>query len=160
MAAPIKLTRVELDRPVCVGHHAGHRALPRPDACSRWRWSWGARSRTEAAQAAGMDRQTLRDWVHRYNEEGLSGLTDEEAWSDRAAQLAVDIAGRLAARLHGDAVSTAFLDWLVRGYRALPPEPQRSVAALEAVSPAPLSQWRTVAASWRPRRGFEPLLPP
>lgn len=30
------------------------------------------RSRTEAAQACGMDRQTLRDWVHRYNEEGLS----------------------------------------------------------------------------------------
>ncbi len=23
-----------------------------------------------------MDRQTLRDWVHRYNEEGLAGLTD------------------------------------------------------------------------------------
>ena len=34
------------------------------------------RSRTEAAQACGMDRQTLRDWVHRYNEEGLAGLSD------------------------------------------------------------------------------------
>ena len=33
-------------------------------------------SRSEAAQAAGMDRQTLRDWVHRYNEEGLAGLVD------------------------------------------------------------------------------------
>ena len=33
-------------------------------------------SRTEAAQSAGMDRQTLRDWVHRYNEEGLAGLID------------------------------------------------------------------------------------
>jgi len=32
------------------------------------------RTRTEAAQAAGMDRQTLRDWVHRYNETGLEGL--------------------------------------------------------------------------------------
>src|SRR3954454_17451678 len=30
----------------------------------------------EAARAAGMDRQTLRDWVHRYNEEGLDGLSD------------------------------------------------------------------------------------
>jgi transposase len=28
-------------------------------------------SREEAARAAGMDRQTLRDWVHRYNAEGL-----------------------------------------------------------------------------------------
>ena len=32
--------------------------------------------RTEAARACGMDRQTLRDWVHRYNEEGLAGLRD------------------------------------------------------------------------------------
>ena len=34
------------------------------------------RSRAEAARAAGMDRQTLRDWVHRYNAEGLDGLSD------------------------------------------------------------------------------------
>src|SRR4051794_12961575 len=33
-------------------------------------------SREEAARAAGMDRQTLREWVHRYNEEGLDGLSD------------------------------------------------------------------------------------
>jgi transposase-like protein len=33
-------------------------------------------SREEAARAAGMDRQTLRDWVHRYNAEGLAGLHD------------------------------------------------------------------------------------
>ena len=31
-------------------------------------------SRTDAARAAGMDRQTLRDWVHRCNAEGLDGL--------------------------------------------------------------------------------------
>lgn len=29
-----------------------------------------------AAQAGGMDRQTLRDWVHRYNEHGVEGLRD------------------------------------------------------------------------------------
>ena len=29
------------------------------------------RSRAEAAAMCGMDRQTLRDWVHRYNTEGL-----------------------------------------------------------------------------------------
>jgi transposase len=32
------------------------------------------RSRTEAAEQTGMDRQTLRDWVHRYNGEGVEGL--------------------------------------------------------------------------------------
>src|ERR1700747_148035 len=30
-------------------------------------------SRSEAARSAGMDRQTLRDWVHRYNENGFDG---------------------------------------------------------------------------------------
>src|SRR3954471_16181222 len=33
-------------------------------------------SREAAARAAGMDRQTLRDWVHCYNAEGLAGLSD------------------------------------------------------------------------------------
>ncbi len=33
-------------------------------------------NRTEAARSAGMDRQTLRDWVHRYNEAGLDGLVN------------------------------------------------------------------------------------
>jgi transposase len=32
------------------------------------------RTRAEAARSAGMDRQTLRDWVHRHNESGLAGL--------------------------------------------------------------------------------------
>jgi transposase len=35
-------------------------------------------SRTEAATTCGMDRQTLRDWVHRYNEQGLPGLSDRK----------------------------------------------------------------------------------
>lgn len=35
-------------------------------------------SRAEAAISCGMDRQTLRDWVHRYNAEGLAGLCDRK----------------------------------------------------------------------------------
>ena len=35
-------------------------------------------SRTEAAQTCGMDRQTLRDWVHRFNAKGLAGLSDRK----------------------------------------------------------------------------------
>jgi transposase len=31
-------------------------------------------SREEAARQSGMDRQSLRDWVHRYNEAGADGL--------------------------------------------------------------------------------------
>ena len=33
-------------------------------------------SRLLATQASAMDRQTLRDWVHRYNADGLAGLAD------------------------------------------------------------------------------------
>src|SRR6266480_2381290 len=37
------------------------------------------KTRGEAAACCGMDRQTLRDWVHRYNAEGLDGLCDRSA---------------------------------------------------------------------------------
>jgi transposase len=43
-------------------------------------------SRTEAARVTGMDRQTLRDWVIRYNEAGVDGLCDRPR-SGRPAQL-------------------------------------------------------------------------
>jgi transposase len=36
-------------------------------------------NRTEAARIGGMDRQTLRDWVHRFNARGPDGLLD--GWS-------------------------------------------------------------------------------
>ena len=36
-------------------------------------------SREAAAESCGMDRQTLRGWVHRYNAEGLAGLANRRA---------------------------------------------------------------------------------
>jgi len=35
--------------------------------------------RGTAAKTCGMDRQTLRDWVHRYNAEGLEGLSNRRS---------------------------------------------------------------------------------
>ena len=35
-------------------------------------------SRQDAAKTAGMDRQTLRDWVIRFNEKGANGLVNME----------------------------------------------------------------------------------
>jgi transposase len=46
----------------------------------------GGHPRLLAAKAAGMDRQTLRDWVRRYNADGLSGLSDRSR-SGRKPQL-------------------------------------------------------------------------
>ncbi len=34
-------------------------------------------SRAEAAALCGMDRQTLRDWVHRFNADGIEGLANK-----------------------------------------------------------------------------------
>ncbi len=76
MAAAIKITRNDLD-PVEL-RRAARRAVS--VAASRRMLALAlvlqGASRTQAAQAAGMDRQTLRDWVHRYNDEGLAGLSD------------------------------------------------------------------------------------
>lgn len=51
--------------------------------------------RKTAAETCGMDRQTLRDWVHRYNADGLEGLPDRRSAGpsprlspDRKAELA------------------------------------------------------------------------
>jgi len=51
-------------------------------------------SRAAAARAAGMDRQTLRDWVQRYNAEGLAGLHDRPR-SGRKPRLTPEQMGEL-----------------------------------------------------------------
>ena len=53
-------------------------------------------SREEAARHAGMDRQSLRDWVHRYNAEGLAGLRDRPR-SGRKPRLTPEQGAELAA---------------------------------------------------------------
>ena len=39
-------------------------------------------NRTDAARIGGMDRQTLRDWVHRFNNQGPDGLS-HQCWHGR-----------------------------------------------------------------------------
>jgi transposase len=53
-------------------------------------------SRTDAAQACGMDRQTLRDWVHRYNAGGIAALADEKR-SGRPGMLSAEQMAELKA---------------------------------------------------------------
>ena len=53
-------------------------------------------SRADAARIGGMDRQTLRDWVHRFNAAGSDGLLDD--WSKgRAPRLSAAQREELAA---------------------------------------------------------------
>lgn len=53
-------------------------------------------SRDDAARIGGMDRQTLRDWVHRFNAEGPNGLKDKRA-KGQPARLNAEQLARFAA---------------------------------------------------------------
>jgi transposase len=118
--------------------------------------------RKTAAETCGMDRQTLRDWVHRYNAEGLAGLSNQRgaprswrldpgqvadlvSWLEAGPDLAVDgvvrwrrldlqrrIADRFGVELHERTVGK-YLAAL--GYRRLsvrPRHPKTEPGAQEA----------------------------
>lgn len=53
-------------------------------------------SRTDAACVGLMDRQTLRDWVHRFNEHGPEGLMDRKS-TGRKPKLSAEQRARLKA---------------------------------------------------------------
>lgn len=119
-------------------------------------------SREAAASACGMDRQTLRDWVHRYNERGPAGLSDGKhtgrralltpeqraqvaAWVESGPDLAVDGVVRwrradLAAKVStefGVTLAERTVGELLRrlGFQRLsarPQHPRQDVEALEA----------------------------
>ena len=76
MGVKIEVTRLELS-----ASQLGRLASGSRDGRLAWRilaigLVLEGSSRAEAAVSSGMDRQTLRDWVHRYNHEGISGLSD------------------------------------------------------------------------------------
>ena len=52
--------------------------------------------REDAARLAGMDRQSLCDWVHRYNADGVPGLSDRQGGGAKArlsAEQEAEVAG-------------------------------------------------------------------
>lgn len=71
-------------------------------------------NRSDAARVGGMDRQTLRDWVHRFNEAGPEGL--KEAWyGGPEPRLSPDQKAELAAIV--EAGPTPEVDGVVRWRR-------------------------------------------
>jgi putative transposase len=129
-------------------------------------------SREEAARAAGMDRQTLRDWVHRYNAEGLAGLRDrprsgrkprltpgQEAELAAAVERGPDpdrdgvvrwrridlqalIEARFAVRLHERSVGKVLRRLGFARLSVRPRHPKADEAAQEAFKKASPSWWR------------------
>jgi transposase len=64
-------------------------------------------SRQDAAAACAMERQTLRDWAHRYNEAGLDGLRDRPRRNGPPPRLSAEQQAQVA-------------EWVEQG-----PEPER-----------------------------------
>ena len=118
--------------------------------------------RRQAAEQCGMDRQTLRDWVHRYNEAGVAGLcsrsspgrapllTPEQKAELRALVVAgpdperdkvvrwrcVDLRAEVARRFGVEVRESTIGDWLHQlGLTRLQPRPyhpKKDAAAQEA----------------------------
>ena len=93
----VRIEREELDA-------AGMRALAARDGDARRARRLLAlalvlegRDRADAARSCGMDRQTLRDWVLRYNRLGVEGLADRPHGGGTPARLTEAELGQLAA---------------------------------------------------------------
>jgi transposase len=75
--------------------------------------------RETAAVTCGMDRQTLRDWVHRYNAEGLGGLSNRRA-APRSRRLDLGQVGELVSWLEAgpDPATDGVVRWRRQDLRA------------------------------------------
>ncbi len=90
--------------------------------------------RTAALATTAQEAATLQTEARAAIEREKSAI--ELAWAKRANLLAVEIAGRLAARLEGAAVRAAFLDFLCAEIKKMPEAARRAAAgaALEVIS--------------------------
>jgi F-type H+-transporting ATPase subunit b len=90
-----------------------------------------AEAEAEAAQARAAAQEAL----------ARQSVEAEQAFAAQAGRLAVQIAGKLAARLDGEAVRAAFLRWLVEKLAQEPDSLRQSIAqggALDVISAEPL----------------------
>ena len=74
MGAAVKITRMEHTAASLRGLAASCNDGPQVRRLLALALILDGHPRDVAAERCGMDRQTLRDWVHRYNAEGVAGL--------------------------------------------------------------------------------------
>jgi len=87
--AAVAITRTELDSVWLRAAAAGSSDAKQARRLLALAMVLDGHPRLLAAQAGGMNRQTLRDWVHRYNEHGVEGLRDTRN-KGRAPALSAD----------------------------------------------------------------------
>jgi transposase len=87
--AAVAITRTELDSVGLRAAAAGSSDAKQARRLLALAMVLDGHPRLLAAQAGGMNRQTLCDWVHRYNEHGVEGLRDTRN-KGRASALSAD----------------------------------------------------------------------
>jgi transposase len=117
-------------------------------------------SRAEAAKVGGMDRQTLRDWVIRFNEQGPDGLINVPApgapiddvvrW--RACDLIVRLHEEFGISVSDDTVYRALKDLGFSHVSARPRAYKQDPEAIEAFKKNSTLAWRKSAAALRRTR--------
>lgn len=105
-----------------------------------------ARAEAEKAKADALEAAKAKaaDLLHAANDTiARDKATARTERKDQAIDLAVQIAARLAARLNGDAVDTAFRQWLIDGIAGMDEKVLKDItdgtAPLELVSASPLN---------------------
>ena len=93
----VQITRVEHDADTLRQHAGRVGAAPVARRLLALALVLEGHSRAEAAQVCGMDRQTLRDWVIRYNEQGIDGLSDRPHGGGATSKLSDEESARLFA---------------------------------------------------------------
>jgi transposase len=92
----VQITRVEHDADTLRQHAGRVGAAPVARRLLALALVLEGHSRAEAAQVCGMDRQTLRDWVIRYNEQGIDGLSDRPHGGGATSKLSDEEKAQLA----------------------------------------------------------------
>lgn len=87
----------------------------------------GERQRTAILEEARREAAGIEETARRAA--AAARKAEEKAWADRSGRLAVEIAGRLAARLSGPVVLSSFLEWLLKAIDELPEAAREAVRA-------------------------------
>ena len=90
------------------------------------------KSRNEAALQAGMQRQTLRDWVHRYNAYGVAGLASRVGPGPPRRLNDQQIIRRFSVRLHERSVGKLLRKLRLTQLQPRPYHPKQDIAAQAA----------------------------
>ncbi len=101
MSAAIKITRTEHTTTALRGLAAKSTDAPQVRRLLALALILEGQTRDEAAKQAGMDRQTLRDWVHRYNAGGVESLQSIRVGGHPASLTPVQMAELKALTIEG-----------------------------------------------------------